>query len=822
MSDVPRDAPSGPRATSESEFLDLIMTPCGICGPSTCDEEMIGCDGCAKWFHSRCVGVTEDSVPEKWYCHSKACQQEYQKQQKDSQRQTRGKKTAEESDKPSDTVRKGTSGIEQRMKELEEKRKRQDKELEAEMQLQQMERRMQRDFERKKLEMEIRLRDEEEEEWRALHEEISEKCMPSLEEILQKKRMQIERMKASQRSFEQQVADLDRELKELSVIKNPKVAAKQSQRVFPSESKTEALKQDQANANMLARKRHTEGDFDDDEYDEDSECSQHTNPFSGKNSPQNCTQLVAKIPDREKREWVRFQRRSAGGEPTLRTLTDFLMEIVDDACDANVDVQDTRYQSASAPQPRRETLNERGVLLSHSEACSSGDILTEQRELKPCKVCQSTGHRLRHCDRFGRMPYSERLRMVTREKLYNVCLNEHGGQCKFRIRCNIGDCRERHNPLMHPVESTVGMSAHIRCDSTVIFRIVPVQLYCGEKMVTVLAFLDEGASVTLVEKRLADRLGVVSVQEGLTLKWTANVRREEKDSRRMNVWASVVGDGANKLLLHDVRTVGKLMLPRQKLDKEKLTAQYAYMRELPMESEVNKAVFISKDRRESDEDSDVSSLASTNFTLKPDAGVFPDDCNSDTSTSTTVAQIIPKRRERDPNAFDKWLKAKIETERTWKEKEQKRKRREEARKKLEEERRKQESEEKLKKWMKRKEQERKKKEEIQQKQKQKKEAEQSVSRNWTNSDDSVTNFNVWLSRVKQQENLKKMRQLAKQRMEEEFKHQRQDLSRLFYDEWLKSAKDKPKPVTLNRGVESLRGRISKIFINPNPWQATAE
>ncbi|XP_053683031.1 coiled-coil domain-containing protein 34-like [Sabethes cyaneus] len=238
-------------------------------------------------------------------------------------------------------------------------------------------------------------------------------------------------------------------------------------------------------------------------------------------------------------------------------------------------------------------------------------------------------------------------------------------------------------------------------------------------------------------------------------------------------------------------------------------------------SEVNKAVFISKNRTESDEDSDdVSSLVSPSCTLKQDAGGFSDDCNSETSSSTMVAQILSKSRERDSKAFDKWLKAKVETERIRKEKEQKRKRREEAIKKLEEERRKQESEEKLKKWVERKELERKKKQEIQEKQKQKKELEQKLSKNWTNSDDSTTNFNAWLSRVKQQKEETKLRQLAKQRIEEEIKQQRQDLSRMFYGEWLKSAKDKPKPVPLNRGIESLRGTVSKIFINPNPWQAT--
>nr|XP_029724601.1 uncharacterized protein LOC115264719 [Aedes albopictus] len=199
-------------------------------------------------------------------------------------------------------------------------------------------------------------------------------------------------------------------------------------------------------------------------------------------------------------------------------------------------------------------------------------------------MCQSMDHRLRHCVDFKELRYAERLKLVTREKLCHVCLNEHGGKCKFKIRCNIGDCREFHISLMHPVGNTVKMSAPIRTNCTVLFRIVPVQLHCGGKTVSVLAFLDEGSSVTLVEKKLADRLGAVGIQERLTIWWTGNTSREE-DSRRISLWASGTGAAAGgEMLLHTVHTVDKLMLPHQKLDSEELAAQYEHMRGLPIES----------------------------------------------------------------------------------------------------------------------------------------------------------------------------------------------------------------------------------------------
>lgn len=47
--------------------------------------------------------------------------------------------------------------------------------------------------------------------------------------------------------------------------------------------------------------------------------------------------LVDKLPDGEKRQWIRFKRRADA--VTLRTFTDFLSEIVSEACEANVNVE---------------------------------------------------------------------------------------------------------------------------------------------------------------------------------------------------------------------------------------------------------------------------------------------------------------------------------------------------------------------------------------------------------------------------------------------------------------------------------------------------
>lgn len=289
--------------------------------------------------------------------------------------------------------------------------------------------------------------------------------------------------------------------------------------------------------------------------------------------------LVDKLPDSDKRQWVRYKRNKV--DVTLRTFTDFIAEIVADACEANVNIEHkTGVKITGSLPPGNSKVKVRGALYSHSESEYSSD----REKQKACKVCHRTDHRLRYCQDFRGLTYEDRMTIVTRWKLCKICLNNHGNSpCKLRIRCNIGECRDAHNPLLHPIEGAVGMSAHIQTNSSVLFRMIPIKVYYGEKSLTVLAFLDEGASVTLVEKRLADRLGVNSVQEKLTIKWTADITRVEKESRKMNLWISAIG-AEEKLLLKTVRTVGNLMLPQQTLNVETLSRQYKHLGNLPITS----------------------------------------------------------------------------------------------------------------------------------------------------------------------------------------------------------------------------------------------
>lgn len=142
---------------------------------------------------------------------------------------------------------------------------------------------------------------------------------------------------------------------------------------------------------------------------------------------------------------------------------------------------------------------------------------------------------------------------------------------------------ERHNPLLHIGSGIVVMNAHIRLNSNIKFRMIPVTLSFRDKSVTTLAFLDEGASVTMVEKTLADELGADGIQQKLEIRWTGDVARVEKDSKRISLKISGLGE-EHQLLMNEVCTVGELALPEQSLDAHWMAVRYDHLRDIPITS----------------------------------------------------------------------------------------------------------------------------------------------------------------------------------------------------------------------------------------------
>ena len=146
-----------------------------------------------------------------------------------------------------------------------------------------------------------------------------------------------------------------------------------------------------------------------------------------------------------------------------------------------------------------------------------------QKEPKPspegkanqlCWLCKQAEHKVRFCEDFKQMNISDRLKVVDKYKLCTICLNSHGKRsCTVKLRCGVGNCQGDHHALLHRVNGTVQIS-HVECNThnraarTVIFRMLPVTIHVGGVSMDVVAFLDEGSSVTLIENEVARQMKI--------------------------------------------------------------------------------------------------------------------------------------------------------------------------------------------------------------------------------------------------------------------------------------------------------------------------
>uniref|UniRef100_A0A182WIV1 Coiled-coil domain-containing protein n=1 Tax=Anopheles minimus TaxID=112268 RepID=A0A182WIV1_9DIPT len=200
--------------------------------------------------------------------------------------------------------------------------------------------------------------------------------------------------------------------------------------------------------------------------------------------------------------------------------------------------------------------------------------------------------------------------------------------------------------------------------------------------------------------------------------------------------------------------------------------------------------------------------------VSADRGGGDADVNSSSDPKHQIIKVIiaPKKRERDPEAYKKWLKTKNDEMRKNREKDILSKLELQRQKELEEEQRKQINRKKLQEWMERK------------KQNGRKSATKPVNDKSPDSSsehlhcDPDAKYKNWLLNVKKREEEKKLRDLTVKQLEQEIKHEKKKMSNEIYQQWLKNAKHKPKPVPLNQGPNTLRGTVSKLYVNPEPWK----
>ncbi|XP_062556968.1 uncharacterized protein LOC134221804 [Armigeres subalbatus] len=307
------------------------------------------------------------------------------------------------------------------------------------------------------------------------------------------------------------------------------------------------------------------------------------------------SELAKKLPPSTKMDWIRYKRGQLGDgkRVTLRTMADFLAEIVSVATEA-INLVDGQPSSSRVCNPERNRerskVKQQGAFVNVHNEDERTVRDTEPQKRIPCVKCGETNHRLRNCEDFLKLDPAQRLKAVERWQLCKSCLNAHGdSKCKMNIRCKVANCNATHNTLLHQLYAHSSCNMHSSIVQTsVIFRVVPVMVYNGSKAVKILAFLDEGSSYTLIEDSVAEELGCDGIVQPLRVSWTSGMTRLERESKIIDLALSSL-DSTQKTVVRSAHTVRELGLPKQTMRFAEFAMQYQHLRGLkvadyPMET----------------------------------------------------------------------------------------------------------------------------------------------------------------------------------------------------------------------------------------------
>ncbi|CAO1411311.1 unnamed protein product [Diamesa hyperborea] len=223
---------------------------------------------------------------------------------------------------------------------------------------------------------------------------------------------------------------------------------------------------------------------------------------------------------------------------------------------------------------------------------------------------------------------------------------------------------------------------------------------------------------------------------------------------------------------------------------------------------INSATYIQHEIYKSDD------FESDSEELLTDDNGFIENVKPTSVKQFKIGRILEQDDDKRRESYKKWLSAVTNKEKEKRKLQQQARKEEENAKKLAENERKYKSQEIVTRWM-----QEKKEKEVQRKSRaeESRKVPDSPPRRPPTIKKNVA-FDQWLQKKNQEEKAKKMKMEEKQKLNETYQKCRNTLSGLSYDKWSRNAQSKPKHVPLNQGLDTLRGSISKIYINPIPWK----
>ncbi|XP_072934977.1 uncharacterized protein [Epargyreus clarus] len=195
---------------------------------------------------------------------------------------------------------------------------------------------------------------------------------------------------------------------------------------------------------------------------------------------------------------------------------------------------------------------------------------------KTCPHCQYE-HHLFECRKFLQLPMKERWDVATKSKMCFKCLQgRHRKETCRRPPCKT--CKRWHHFVLHEqrwdhpkpeekkeIANNVMLPVNTARTAKAYLKMVPVELYGPKGAARILALLDEGSTVTLLDSAVARQIGLKGPVEALTLETVGGKTISKQDSMKVNVRLKGMHQ-IKKRTISGARTIDDLNLTPQKLE----------------------------------------------------------------------------------------------------------------------------------------------------------------------------------------------------------------------------------------------------------------
>ncbi|XP_076660183.1 uncharacterized protein LOC143363496 [Halictus rubicundus] len=240
-------------------------------------------------------------------------------------------------------------------------------------------------------------------------------------------------------------------------------------------------------------------------------------------SPELIKIVANKLPSALRYAFNRYAAEAAAEKTTLEKLADFVYREAELAAATSIfdtDIPSTSYVRDSQIKKKPSRLRTAATYtttrgLRRLEKGYTGPSDQTGRTDR-CAFCSRSNHKSRQCRDLARETIQKRWALVRKNKLCFKCLDRgHGSkQCKG---ANCDHCDKPHHSLLHKTKASAGNFQATRKQGPVSNRSQEATT-CPKKPVSTHALLDEGSTITLIERKLAREIGARGPRLNFALK----------------------------------------------------------------------------------------------------------------------------------------------------------------------------------------------------------------------------------------------------------------------------------------------------------------